>query len=155
MRYLRRYNEQISIYDPSWERLLPDEITIVKGKDNYSFKKGNVMIHSDMLQITYSIKEPIFGFPDTLEIDIYFLKVNGNIKMDIDITLGDEVVSEFTIYPPNKVSVVQDTTLGSKFDPSNTLFAFDNNSLIRFIDFLNKFNHGLNLNVENFKFLSV
>lgn len=156
MRYLRRFNEQLlSIYDPSWEKLLPTELSIIKDKDKYSFVKGNVMLHSDMLQITYSIKESIFGFPDTLEIDIYFLKLDGKIKMDIDITLGDEVVSEFSILPPNKISVIQDTSLGSKFDPSNTVFAFDKNSLQRFIDFLNKFNHGLNLNIENFKFLSV
>lgn len=156
MRYLRRFNEQLlSIYDPSWEKLLPTELSIIKDKDKYSFIKGNVMLHSDMLQITYSIKESIFGFPDTLEIDIYFLKLDGKIKMDIDITLGDEVVSEFSILPPNKISVIQDTSLGSKFDPSNTVFAFDKNSLQRFIDFLNKFNHGLNLNIENFKFLSV
>lgn len=156
MRYLRRFNEQLlSIYDPSWEKLLPTELSIIKDKDKYSFVKGNVMLHSDMLQITYSIKESIFGFPDTLEIDIYFLKIDGKIKMDIDITLGDEVVSEFSIFPPNKISVIQDTSLGSKFDPSNTVFAFDENSLQKFIDFLNKFNHGLNLNIENFKFLSV
>lgn len=156
MRYLRRFNEQLlSIYDPSWEKLLPTELSIIKDKDKYSFVKGNVMLHSDMLQITYSIKESIFGFPDTLEIDIYFLKIDGKIKMDIDITLGDEVVSEFSIFPPNKISVIQDTSLSSKFDPSNTVFAFDENSLQKFIDFLNKFNHGLNLNIENFKFLSV
>jgi hypothetical protein len=153
---IRRFNEQLlSIYDPSWEKLLPTELSIIKDKDKYSFVKGNVMLHSDMLQITYSIKESIFGFPDTLEVDIYFLKVDGKIKMDIDITLGDEVVSEFSIYPPNNVSVIQDTTIGSKFDPSNTIFAFDNVSLQKFVDFLNKFNHGLQLNIENFKFLSV
>lgn len=156
MKYLRRFNEQLlSIYDPSWEKLLPTELSIIKDKNKYSFTKGNVMLHSDMLQITYSIKESIFGFPDTLELDIYFLKVDGKIKMDVDITLGDEVVSEFSIYPPNNVSVIQDTSLGSKFDPSNTVFAFDGTSLQKFIDFLNKFNHGLNLNIENFKFLSV
>lgn len=148
-----KWNESL-IYDGTWKKFLPEELSIIKGNDIYHFHRGNIMTHSDMLQITYSIKEEIFGFPDTLEIDIYFLKVDSKIKMDIDITLGDEVVSEFSVYPPDKVDIIQHTTIGSKFDPSNSIFAFDKKSLQLFINFLNKFN-GLNLSVENFKFLSV
>lgn len=156
MKYLRRFNEKLlTIYDASWEKLLPTELSIIKDDNKYLFTKGNVMLHSDMLQIIYSIKKPIFGFPDTLEFDIYFLKVDGKIKMDVDITLGDKVVSEFSISHPNKVSVIQYTSLGSKFDPSNTVFAFDESSLRKFIYFLNKFNHGLDLNIEDFIFLSI
>ncbi len=147
MKYLRKFNES-SIYDKSWESFLPEEITLIKDGEHI-FKKGNIMINADMVQITYSNKE--VGYPNTLEFDIYFSN-NGSIKLDIDITYGDLVASEFSIESPNKVTVGQYTSYHSKFDPSNTVFALDNKSLSEFVNFLNKFN-GMKLSVSDFKFL--
>ncbi len=142
MKYIKRFNESLSIYDEKWESLLPDNLTVIKGYDNeiksHIFKKGNVMLNSDMVQITYESNPHEWGYPDTLEIDIYFTQ-NNEITLDIDITYGDEVCSEFSIKPPNKVNVIQYTSYHSKFDPSNTVFAFDDIAFFNLFNFLNKF----------------
>lgn len=162
MKYLKRFGQrekEISIYDPKWEHLLPAKLTIIKGYDDgnhiFTFKKGNIMINADMLQITYELDPHQEGVPDTLEIDIYFVQdvADNLIKFDIDITFGDEVVCEFKVEPPNKINVIQHTTYNSKFDPSNTVFAFDDVSLKNFVEFLNRFNHGLMLTTWDLRFL--
>lgn len=144
---LRKFNES-SIYDKSWETLLPEELTLIKDGEHV-FKKGNIMLNADMLQITYSNNE--VGYPNTLEFDIY-LSNNGSLKLDIDITYGDLVTSEFSIEAPNKVTVGQYTSYHSKFDPSNTVFALSDESLSGFVNFLNRF-EGMKLSVSDFKFL--
>lgn len=175
MKYLRRFNEGISIYDKRWEKFLPNEIWVNKGGDGvHKFKKGNIMLNSDMIQITYD--NPEYGIPDTLEIDIYLSMLvddegvdstfiassgglsiekntDGFIKLNVDITYGDLMACEFSIDKKDRLKIIQDTTYGSKFDPSNTVFAFDIKSLKKFVEFLNRFNHGVVLNLGDFKFL--
>jgi hypothetical protein len=103
MKYLKRFNEDITatikpngnisanidvktdtnntIYDKRWESQLPPFITINYHGKLYKFKRDNIMLHSDMVQITYAStpieseeSEEIWGSPDTLEFDIYFAK---------------------------------------------------------------------------------
>ncbi len=59
---------------------------------------------------------------------------------------------EFSIEAPNKVKVIQHTTYHSKFDPSNTVFALQDESLNKFINFLNKF-PGIKINRYDLRFL--
>lgn len=162
MKYLKRFGQkekEISIYDQKWETFLPEKLTIIKGYDDgdhfFTFKKGNIMINADMLQITYELNPHQEGIPDTLEIDIYFANdvVENKIELDIDITFGDEVVAEFKVEPPNRVNLIQHTTYHSKFDPSNTVFAFEDQSLKQFVNFLNRFNGGINLTPHDVRFL--
>ena len=76
MKYLKRFNEDITatidsngvikpnhnvksdvintIYDKRWESQLPPFITINYHGELYKFKRDNIMLHSDMIQITYS-----------------------------------------------------------------------------------------------------
>jgi hypothetical protein len=152
-------SEQISVYDKAWEVFLPKQITVIEGDaskpdSRHVFNKGNVMLNADMLQITYD--NPEWGIPDTLEIDIYLVKdvQSGNIRLDVDITYGDFVACEFSIDKKNRLKVIQYTSYGSKFDPSNTVFAFNNASLREFINFLNRFNTGVKLTLDDFKFLN-
>jgi hypothetical protein len=182
MKYLRRFNEDIeatiknsimspnidvktnildTIYDKRWENELSEFLTINYHNNLYKFKKSNIMLHSDMIQITYAStpldseeSEEIWGSSDTLEFDIYFAKddKDSNITLTIDITYGDAMVCEFNIEKPNKIKVIQYTSYGSKFDPSNTLFALTDDSLESFIKFLNRFD-GMKLKREDFKFL--
>lgn len=175
MRYLRRFNESLSIYDKSWESFLPEEIWVIKGVDGkHKFKKGNIMLNSDMLQITYD--NPEYGIPDTLEFDIYFSmlenengtdstfvvnsgnisidnNLNGFIRLNVDITYGDLMACEFSVDKKEGLKLIQDTTYKSKFDPSNTVFAFDEKSLNQFLLFLNRFNTGIKLSLKDFNFL--
>lgn len=183
MKYLKRFNEDIeatiksngnisanidpktddinTIYDKRWEDQLSEFFTIDYHGKQFKFKKDNIMLHSDMVQITYAStplnsKESgeIWGVPDTLEFDIYFAKDNqtNKIRLTVDITYGDLMACEFTIEAPNKVKVVEYTSYHSKFDPSDTVFGLVDDSLQSFINFLNKFS-GMKLEKEDFKFL--
>jgi hypothetical protein len=180
MKYLKRFNEDITatigsngvikpnhnvksdvintIYDKRWEEHLPSFVTINYHGELYKFKKDNIMLHSDMVQITYAStpldsEEPgeIWGAPDTLEFDIYFAK-EENIVLNIDITYGNAMACEFSVEAPNKIKVIEYTSYHSKFDPSNTVFGLDNDSLESFVKFLNNFS-GMKLKKEDFKFL--
>jgi hypothetical protein len=183
MKYLKRFNEDIeatikangnisanidpksddinTIYDKRWESELSEYFIINYHGKQYKFKKDNIMLHSDMVQITYASvplnsKEQgeIWGVPDTLEFDVYFAKNNhtDKIRMTIDITYGDLMACEFSVEPSNKIKVIEYTSYHSKFDPSNTVFALVDDSLQSFVNFLNKF-EGMKLKKEDFKFL--
>jgi len=152
MKYLKRYKifESSTIYDIDWHALLPQEIIVLKDGE-HAFKLGNIMKHSDMVQVTYENKNDEWGVPGTLEFDFYFSK-NAHMRMDIDITWGDAMACEFYIESPNKVGVIQYTSFRSKADPSNTIFALDDKSLQSLVDFLNRFD-GFKLDISQFKFL--
>ena len=180
MKYLKRFNEDVeatikpngtisaninpktnhinTIYDKRWEQHLPEYFTINYHGKLFKFKKDNIMLHSDMVQITYAStpidsdeQGEIWGTPDTLEFDIYFAK-EDNIVLNVDITYGDSMAFEFSVEAPNKIKVIEYTSYHSKFDPSNTVFALVDESLQSFINFLNMFS-GMKLKKEDFKFL--
>lgn len=169
MKYLKAYesfipneNKNTPYWNAKWEKYLPSEIKVVKGQDTFIqypvYKKGNIMINGDMIQITYTNQHyPMQTdkvVPETLEIDITFAKnlnESGELDLNVDITYGDGMASEFKIHG-DKLDVIQYTSYGSKFDPSNTAFAFDDDSLNKFIEFLNQFN-GVKLRREQFNFL--
>jgi hypothetical protein len=183
MKYLKRFNEDIeatikpngtisanidvktdddnTIYDKRWEDQLSEYFTINYHGKLFKFKRDNIMLHSDMVQITYAStplnsdeQGEIWGTPDTLEFDIYFVKDNetDKVRLTVDITYGDLMACEFTAEAPNKIKVVEYTSYHSKFDPSNTVFALVDESLQSFINFLNRF-EGMKLKKEDFKFL--
>ena len=183
MKYLKRFNEDIeatikpngtisanidpktndanTIYDKRWEIQLPEFLIINYHGKLFKFKKNNIMLHSDMVQITYAStplnrdeQGEIWGAPDTLEFDIYFAKDNetNKIRLTVDITYGDAMVCEFSVESPNKIKVIEYTSYHSKFDSSNTVFALVDDSLQSFIDFLNRF-EGMKIKKEDFKFL--
>lgn len=151
MKYLKNYILfESTIYDIDWKSILPKEMVVLKDGE-HSFKLGNVMKNVDMVQVTYENSNNEWGVPSTLELDFYFSE-NPKMRIDIDITWGDAMVCEFYIESPSKIGVTEYTSFRSKTDPSNTIFALDNNSLKEFVDFLNKFD-GFKLEVSQFKFL--
>jgi hypothetical protein len=151
MRYLKNYILfESNIYDIDWKSILPKEMVVLKDGE-HSFKLGNVMKNADMVQVTYENSNNEWGVTSTLEIDFYFSE-NPKMRIDIDITWGDAMACEFYVDSPSKVGVTEYTSFRSKTDPSNTIFALDNNSLKEFVDFLNKFD-GFKLDVSQFKFL--
>jgi hypothetical protein len=151
MRYLKNYILfESTIYDIDWKTILPKEMIVLKDGE-HSFKVGNVMKNVDMVQVTYENSNNEWGAPSTLEIDFYFSE-NPKMRIDIDITWGEAMACEFYVDSPSKVGVTEYTSFRSKTDPSNTIFALDNNSLKEFVDFLNRFD-GFKLDVSQFKFL--
>jgi hypothetical protein len=67
-------------------------------------------------------------------------------------TLGDGMASEFMISKTG-VKVIQYTSYGSKYDPTNTIFAIEDESLKKIVYFFNRFDIGYNLSLEDFNFL--
>lgn len=152
MKYIKAFKafESVTIYDVDWHGLIPKNMTVVKD-GVHSFRLGNIMKHSDMVQVTYENAEDEWGVPETLEFDFYFSH-GENMRMDIDITWGDAMACEFYIESPSKVGVIEYTSYRSKTDPSNTVFALEDESLDGFVSFLNRFD-GFKLDIGQFKFL--
>lgn len=143
MRNIKTY-EQFSVEGlllPDFEKYLPQKIEIYKQVEGESldrlFSIGNIMRHANMTQIIYSADKPLFGHPDEMSIDIYYLE-NGGSKLEFDIIYGDTISCEFSCQPPDKVNIIQYTSYGSKWDPSNTLFALSDDSIKAICDFVNK-----------------
>lgn len=151
---VKKLNITNTIYDPNWEKYLPESMTINYHGKEYSFKKGNIMLLDDMIEISYDSNENADGSPDTLEFDLYFTKDNNTnkIRINVDITYGDLMTCEFSLEAPNKINVLQYTSYHSKFDPSNTVFALTDKSLDEFIGFLNHFGK-IKLTRDDMKFL--
>jgi hypothetical protein len=149
---IKKFKDGVDIYHYDWESNLPESITIIQRDKEVTFQRGNVMKNFDMVQVTYETN--MWGFASTLEFDFYFLKKvdDNNFKIDIDITLGDAMVCEFSLESPNKVNVIEYTSWGSKTDTSNTVFALQDESLKKFVNFINLFD-GFSLDVSDFKFL--
>jgi len=149
---IKRFKDGVDIYHVDWKNKLPKYMTIIQRGEVVVFKLGNVMKNFDMVQVCY--ESNVWGFPSTLEFDFYFLKEidSKNFKIDIDITVGDAMACEFSLESPNKVEVIEYTSWKSKTDPSNTVFAIEDECLVEFVNFLNLF-EGFNLKVSDFKFL--
>jgi hypothetical protein len=144
-----KFNEQFS-----WKELIPESLTLKKGNVTVTYQKGNVVQNSEMINLMYSQEGA--DVPTDMQIDIYFeniaqYDVNETLKLSVDFALGDLMTSEFTI-ENGKVSVVEYTSTGSKFDPSNTIFGLEEKSLQDFIRLLNRLSKS-KLKREDFNFL--
>jgi hypothetical protein len=153
MKWVKKFEKftQLSMYFEKWKEFAPKKITLIKGDQTLHFHRENTNCVSDLIQLNFVADERIFGDPDEMEVDIYMIN-NGHLKLLIDISYGDLVISEFSLESPNKVSVIEYTSYHSKFDPSNTVAAFDDETIKSFCDFFNKFD-GFNFTTDDFKFL--
>jgi hypothetical protein len=157
MKHLRKFNESVNIYDIDWHSFVPKELTMVYDNNQYKFiciDDTNIMKHFDMIQITYNLVDESWGLSDCLEFDIYFVKPYNTkgIKILVDVTWGNFMGAEFSIQTPNTVSVIQCTSKDSKFDPTNTVFAFDDKSLESLVNFFNCIDN-IKITKEDLKFL--
>lgn len=147
--------EQYGFYDEKWQEDLPNEMSIIYKGNSYTFKKRskpNALPHQ--IQIKYDQK--VWGEPDTFELDIeeVFDDNNHKVKLIVSMTYGDLEVAGFSIEPPNLVSKpFTYTSFGSKFDPSNTVFALSMKSLKDFCRYINKFDHGIKISPKDLYFL--
>jgi hypothetical protein len=97
------------------------------------------------------------GEPNYLEFDITLVKDNdgshtnpSNLRLNIELTYGDAMVSEFIIKMPGEVEVIHYTGINSKYD-KETEFGFEDNSLKNLIEFFNRF--GFKLDKKDFTFI--
>jgi len=169
MKYLKLYEDferRISVFDQDIKSLLPEKIRTETTYGKYEFSKKDVMLNGDLIQIVYhhdTAKEKndvsADGEPDYLCFDIHTIKENDgteatgtNLKLNVDMTYGDTMVSAFTIEAPNKVEPHHYTGANSLYDP-NSLFSFDNESLQALVEFFNRFSDNYKLTKDDFKFL--
>ena len=168
-RYIKMYEDfgRISTFNQDIKSFLPEEINIETTYGKHTLKKSDVMLNGDLIQITYYQNTPeendddvtADGEPDYLCFDIHTIKENDgseangdNLRLNIDMTYGDAMVSEFTIEAPNKVVPHHYTGANSLYDPK-FVFGFDDKSLQAFVDFFNRFSDNYNLTKDDFKFL--
>lgn len=135
LRYNKKYIADIMIYQDHFQDLLPLTLSVNKNGQKNIYTKGNVMKHSDMLQIVYSSDE--WGVPGDLEIDLYFVQ-NGDLKIGVDVTYGDLMVLEFSLERPNQVHLTY------KVDD----FSLEEKSLADLLTFLNQLD--FNLSTQDF-----
>ena len=160
MRYLRRFNEtdQFDILNDSVKDLLPKTLSVYTSNGTYTFDKDTITREIDILRICYSHNtmndyngdDLVDGEPDTLELDMHFMGSNKGLKIAVDITYGDSMVSEFTIETPNKINVGHYNGIDSVADPE-THFGFEDDSLQDLCRFFNKF--GFKLAPKDFTFI--
>jgi lysozyme family protein len=152
-----------------WKKFLPKELKIITSNGDFILKHNypNTVIDHHTLNVVYSHNTMedndgdalADGEPDNLEFDIYITKENDGtksttkkLKLNVDITYGDAMVSEFTISPPNKIKVGHYTSVHSKYD-SETMFAFSDDSIKKLVDFFNRFSDEYKLTTKDFNFL--
>lgn len=147
MRYLRRF-ESTTILDEDIEKFFPKSLSIVTDRGEFDFKKTSFTREIDIIRVVY--EQSKWGEPDYLEIDLHFVRKSSGLKILVDVTYGDFMASEFSIYDKNKVSIIHYNGVGSKQD-KDTHFGFKNSSLQELIDLFNRF--GFDLKISQFTFI--
>lgn len=167
MKYIKSYKifeaNGTFMYDPSWEELLPLYIKVMKGDpknpQRLVYKKGISRNLGPEVQIPYETMDETGGRenPDTLEFDIYwdYNTNNQKLSVNVEINYGELTASQFRVQPPNIVDVIRYTSLHSKDDPSNTVFAIDSESLQSFCNYVNRWDADFNLSKKDLPFLDL
>ena len=179
MKYLKRFNESeesYSVFDSQgWKKFLPKELSIVTQNGTWKLEipqeeygmshATNVTNLMNCLQINYAQNTPSKedgdvtrdAEPDQLEFDITIVKNNDgsvanpdNLKLNVDITYGDAMVTEFTIEKPNIITILHYTGFNSQYDP-DSFFGFEDESLENLVKFFNSW--GYELSKKDFAFI--
>lgn len=178
MKFLKYFNEnqKVSIFDPNWVKLIPIKLTIITENGEFTLERNNEITDGEehpvnvsnlmnCLQISYSqntVKHEegdvtFDGEPDYLGIDITLVKDNkgdsanpDSLRLNIDLTYGDQMQYSFTIDKPNKVNVHHYTGKHSLYDPE-TYWGFTDESLEELVTFFNRF--GFQTTPDDYKFM--
>jgi hypothetical protein len=165
MKWLKTYKifetESSFMYDPKIEELLPEYITVIKGDFNKPEKmiyKKSISRHLGLeVQIPYETVDLNGGRenPDTLEFDIYWsVDLNTNkLSIITQINFGDLTACEFSIKPRNNIGVIRYTSLHSKDDKSNTVFALNDLSIGGLCEYFNAWDKSIHITPQDLKFL--
>ena len=170
MKYLKYFENRaygpnyISILDEDIEKYLPKKMGIYtmggggESGGSYQLELDTVTREVDILRVPYchdTLQDVDFdvtadGEPNTLEFDMHFFRKESHLKIIVDVTYGDNMVSAFTIEHPNKVMVNHFTGLGSHIDPE-THFGLSDESIEEWVRFFNRF--GFRLHKKDFTFI--
>jgi hypothetical protein len=176
MKHLKKFNENISIFDSNWVKLLPKKLTIITQNGEFTLDVKSLEPEDDGYSGIYNLMNCICvsyvqntlerenndptadGEPDNLQFDITIVKDNkgdeanpkNSLRLNIDLTYGDSMVYAFTIDYPNKVNVHHYNGKDSLYD-AGTFFGFSDESLQGLVTFFNRF--GFTTTVKDFKFI--
>ena len=176
MKHLRKFNENVSLFDPNWVKFLPKELSIITQNGDFTLevnsldpdKYGYSGIYNLMTSVSVSYGQDTLekdngdptadGEPDGLQFDIAIVKDNDgteanpskSLRLNVDLTYGDSMMYAFTIDYPNKVNVHHYNGKDSLYDPE-TYFGFTDESLQELVTFFNRF--GFTTTPEDFKFI--
>ena len=155
-----REEGKISIFDQEWfEKMLPEEMEVISHGRRHTLKKNDCTLNGDVCQFNYyhdavgedgDVTED--GEPCCLEFDLHFMKNDSGIKMIVDITYGDHMVSEFSLESPNRINVIHYNGIGSKYDP-DLHWGLSDKTISDLVRFFNSFNHGIRISVKDLTFL--
>ena len=170
MKYLKSFENKehtkghFSILYSDIKNLLPKKVSIYTmggggdGGGNYDLTIGEITRETDILRVCYDQNTvnktggdvTADGEPDLLEFDMHFYDQNGKLKINVDVSYGDAMISSFSLEKPNKVNVIHYTGFGSNVDP-DTHYGICDDSIKDFIKFFNSF--GFTLNPKDFSFI--
>jgi len=176
MKHLRRFNENVSLFDPNWVKLLPKELSIITDNGEFTLnvnsldpdEHGYSGIYNLMTSFSFSYGQNTLereegdptadGEPDSLQFDVAVVKENDgsqanpkeSLRLNVDMTYGDSMMYAFTINYPNKVHVHHYNGKDSLHD-ADTHFGFTDESLQELVTFFNRF--GFTTTPEDFKFI--
>ena len=176
MKHLRKFNENISLFDSNWVELLPKKLTVITQNGEFTLdvnsldpdKSGYAGIYNLMTSVSFSYGQNTVerenddptadGEPDSLQFDVAIVKDNDgteanpskSLRLNIDLTYGDAMMYAFTIDYPNKVHVHHYNGKDSLYDPE-THFGFSDESLQELVTFFNRF--GFETTPDDFKFI--
>lgn len=176
MKHLRKFNENVSIFDSSWTKFLPKKLTVINHNGEFTLdvrdfstdETGYPGIYNLMNSVSFIYDQNTIekegddptadGEPDNLQFDISFIKDNKgddanpskNLRLNVDLTYGDSMIYEFTIDYPNKVHVHHYNGKDSLYDPE-THFGFSDESLKELVKFFNRF--GFTTTPDDYKFM--
>lgn len=133
--------DESELMQVDWGGILPESLVVIKDVEGQTlvrrFRRGNTIKNANMTQVIYEAVEKKFGHPDEMSLDVYYYK-DGGSKLTLDIMYGDLVACEFSVVSPSDVRVIEYTSYGSKFDPSNTVFALSGESVEAMAKFINE-----------------
>ena len=170
MKYLKYFETRaygsnfVSILDSDIEKYLPKKMGIYtmggggESGGSYELVLGAVTREIDILRVPYSHNTledvdgdiTADGEPDILEFDLHFFRKENHLKIIVDVSYGDNMVSSFSIEHPNRINVNHFTGLGSQID-SETHFGLTDESIEEWVHFFNRF--GFRLHKKDFTFI--
>ena len=158
-KHIKKYNEGTSIFNQEVKNFFPDKIYLATTHGDWEFDKKDLMLNGDLIQMAYhhnpseeSNDHLSDGEPNFLEFDIHTSRNERGIKLNVDITYGDSMASEFSIESPNKINVIHYTGINSKYDPK-TYFGFTDETINDLVKLFNSFNLDFKLTSDDFKFI--
>lgn len=154
MKFIKPFNESennILAYDEEVIKFLPKELTVYTSDGSFTMTVGGSTREGDIIRALYSRQtSPTDGEPDSLSLDIHFMKNENGFKTIVDIIYGNNIKYQVSIEAPNKVKVGHYSGIRSIND-SETQFGFEDDSIVDLCKFFNSFNFGYKLKPEDLK----